>query len=241
MGFIALRCPSCGAEIELDDSRDFAFCSYCGTKMVREKQTVEHNVNIRINHDTGWAVDKLTQDPTIPSVKDKDKKKIKTSCAIALIVVFVVIFIIIAVMSLGSDSSSSANETNSNQNTSQQNGKVQTIYEDKYIKANLIKIYDEDSVSGVVYLQMFVENKSNESLTVFLSDASVNNLSVTTGSGVPMIISPGNASQQPFAIFTKNANINSADEVNKLQFRFSIMDEETDILEETKLITINMK
>lgn len=74
MGFIALRCPSCGAEIELDDSRDFAFCSYCGTKMVREKQTVEHNVNIRINHDTGWAVDKLTEDPTIPSVTPKKNK-----------------------------------------------------------------------------------------------------------------------------------------------------------------------
>jgi DNA-directed RNA polymerase subunit RPC12/RpoP len=72
MGFIALRCPSCGAEIELDESRDFAFCTYCGTKMVREKQTIEHNVNIRINHDTGWAVDKLTKDPTVSEAKSDD-------------------------------------------------------------------------------------------------------------------------------------------------------------------------
>lgn len=27
MGFIALRCPSCGAEIELDSNREFGFCS----------------------------------------------------------------------------------------------------------------------------------------------------------------------------------------------------------------------
>ena len=101
MGFIALRCPSCGAEIELDESRDFAFCSYCGTKIVRDKQIVEHNVNVRINHDTGWAVDKLTQDPTIPSVTPKKKNKVHSKWKIWLIVFICVCVFNIILLSMG--------------------------------------------------------------------------------------------------------------------------------------------
>lgn len=42
MGFIALKCPSCGADISLDESRDFGFCQYCGTKVMRDIQVIEH-------------------------------------------------------------------------------------------------------------------------------------------------------------------------------------------------------
>ena len=44
MGFIALKCPECGASIELDDSRGFGFCSYCGTKIIQEKQIIENRI-----------------------------------------------------------------------------------------------------------------------------------------------------------------------------------------------------
>ncbi len=44
MGFIALKCPECGASVELDDSREFGFCSYCGTKIVQEKQIIENRI-----------------------------------------------------------------------------------------------------------------------------------------------------------------------------------------------------
>ena len=50
MGFIALKCPSCGAEIELDSSREFGFCQYCGTKIVQEKVVVEHRGNVGLDH-----------------------------------------------------------------------------------------------------------------------------------------------------------------------------------------------
>lgn len=41
MPFIALKCPSCGADINLDSSREFGFCSYCGMKIVQDKQVVQ--------------------------------------------------------------------------------------------------------------------------------------------------------------------------------------------------------
>lgn len=49
MAFIALRCPSCGAEINLDKSREFGFCSYCGTKIMQERQIIEHRGSITLD------------------------------------------------------------------------------------------------------------------------------------------------------------------------------------------------
>jgi len=35
---ITLKCPTCAADITLDETRDFGFCSYCGTKILFDKQ-----------------------------------------------------------------------------------------------------------------------------------------------------------------------------------------------------------
>lgn len=32
--FISVKCPYCGAELSIDNSREFAFCSYCGAKVM---------------------------------------------------------------------------------------------------------------------------------------------------------------------------------------------------------------
>ncbi len=34
MTMIALKCPSCGANLELDDDREIAYCQYCGTRLM---------------------------------------------------------------------------------------------------------------------------------------------------------------------------------------------------------------
>lgn len=49
MGFIKVSCPSCGANIDFDDSREFGFCNYCGTKIVQEKIVVEHRGSVSID------------------------------------------------------------------------------------------------------------------------------------------------------------------------------------------------
>ena len=50
MGFIKCSCPNCGAAIELDNSREFGFCQYCGTKIVQDKVIVEHRGSVSIDH-----------------------------------------------------------------------------------------------------------------------------------------------------------------------------------------------
>lgn len=49
MGFVSVKCPDCGAEINLDESREFGFCSYCGAKVVQEKIVIEHRGSVKID------------------------------------------------------------------------------------------------------------------------------------------------------------------------------------------------
>lgn len=46
MAVTALRCPSCGAEITLDDDREFGFCSYCGSKI-----QIGERMNVHVTHE----------------------------------------------------------------------------------------------------------------------------------------------------------------------------------------------
>ncbi|MBQ1817564.1 MAG: hypothetical protein II124_02920 [Clostridia bacterium] len=38
---VVLICPNCGASMEIDQNRQFAFCSYCGTKVMNTNSRVE--------------------------------------------------------------------------------------------------------------------------------------------------------------------------------------------------------
>jgi len=46
MAIRALKCPSCGADITLDDSREFGFCSYCGTQI-----QIGDQINVHVTHE----------------------------------------------------------------------------------------------------------------------------------------------------------------------------------------------
>lgn len=46
---IKITCPNCAASMEVDDKREFAFCTYCGTKIIIENK-VELNRNTEIKN-----------------------------------------------------------------------------------------------------------------------------------------------------------------------------------------------
>lgn len=49
MALIAIKCPSCGGDINLDESRDFGFCMYCGTKVsLSQRIKVEHSGEVSL-------------------------------------------------------------------------------------------------------------------------------------------------------------------------------------------------
>ena len=47
MALISLKCPNCAGDIELDDSREFGFCMYCGSKVMITKDV--NNINIEMS------------------------------------------------------------------------------------------------------------------------------------------------------------------------------------------------
>ena len=51
MGLVKMNCPGCGQPMELDDSREFGFCSYCGNKVMVDRMIVEHKGSVKINND----------------------------------------------------------------------------------------------------------------------------------------------------------------------------------------------
>lgn len=57
MKVIKLVCPNCKANLELDDSREFGFCQYCGTKifLAKEPPNVVIN-NVTINNTTNISI-----------------------------------------------------------------------------------------------------------------------------------------------------------------------------------------
>lgn len=50
MGMMELKCPNCGANVELDETREFGFCNYCGTKVMQEKTVVEHKGSVKVDN-----------------------------------------------------------------------------------------------------------------------------------------------------------------------------------------------
>lgn len=49
MALRALRCPNCNGDINIDDSREFAYCPYCGTKiLLKETIEVKHSGTVKV-------------------------------------------------------------------------------------------------------------------------------------------------------------------------------------------------
>lgn len=53
MAVVALKCPSCDGKIEFDDSREFGFCSFCGTKVMIQDEIQK----IKVIHTGSVVVD----------------------------------------------------------------------------------------------------------------------------------------------------------------------------------------
>ncbi len=53
MAVVALKCPSCNGDIEFDDSREFGFCSFCGTKVMIQEEIQK----IKVIHTGSVVVD----------------------------------------------------------------------------------------------------------------------------------------------------------------------------------------
>lgn len=66
MGFIAARCTQCGAEIEVDDTKEAGICKYCGTPFITEKVINNYNTYITNNEIHNYAGATIVTTPDNP-------------------------------------------------------------------------------------------------------------------------------------------------------------------------------
>ncbi len=231
-----MKCQKCGT------AHDSNFCPNCGTPSV-----TQNNVQIQ---------------QTAP--KPPIKKKKKHGCLIAIICMFA--FSAVMGILFGEETPSpedTQNNTSSisnvqtdevseiGQDVSQENknekkptnNKEKIIYTDSDIKVSFIKVA-EASEYGVnvtaCYIYLKVENIGTQKYTVMLQDAYANDSAVTVMSGLPMTLEPGKNSKQPFA-FGYNEILNSADEVEKLDFKIILYDDNFSTIKTTQNITVDVK
>lgn len=50
MGFVAAKCTNCGANIEVDESKEAGICKFCGTAFVTEKAITNYYTNVTNNN-----------------------------------------------------------------------------------------------------------------------------------------------------------------------------------------------
>lgn len=55
-----LNCPGCGANLEITTDKDFAFCQYCGTKLMITAETVVESL-VQMNANKNASKERINQ------------------------------------------------------------------------------------------------------------------------------------------------------------------------------------
>lgn len=87
MQLIELKCPDCGASLEVEDNRKNCFCTYCGAKIMlhdENEKTVNINKNLHI-----------TNEAEIVRIKEESKNENKRDFRLFFIIVLGLILLCI--------------------------------------------------------------------------------------------------------------------------------------------------
>jgi len=170
----------------------------------------------------------------------KSKMSLKKRIAIGIIVPVVTFAVVlsIALAAMNHNDQSENSVAAAAVATDSSNGEVQ-LYEDDLVKISYVEVFEEKSVPDMCYLRLLVENKSDQEITVYLKDSSVNDTMVQMLSGTPMTIEAGKQSQQPFCFSYKNLDVTQVSDISKIEFKACVVDANTATLEETGNLTID--
>lgn len=137
---------------------------------------------------------------------------------------------------LTDDSGADTSDDTTNNSTSiTEENKV--AYTDDYFTIEYVELYEVDGVTAM-YLTLEITNNSEEKVTLSLDDVYINDISVESGTGMPIELEAGKISRSPFIIFSGNTGL-SADDVEKIELKLKGFDENYDCVHITEKITIN--
>lgn len=139
--------------------------------------------------------------------------------------------------SRGNSSNNDSREDSKDKDSSKES-KEQLLYEDDDVKVTFIEIFEVPELKGTCYLRLKVKNKSDKNVTVYLKDSYVNDTAQMIGSGTPMELAPGKSSQTPFFFGYTNLGITSKNEIEKIEFKVRLMDDDFDTVVETESLVV---
>ena len=94
MSLISVKCPSCGADISLDDEKEYGFCSYCGTKIQNDaikKLKIEYKGDPVSTTNVVYNIDNRVMDkPRITIDKPKSGRLILAIILVSLGILFLI-------------------------------------------------------------------------------------------------------------------------------------------------------
>ena len=107
----SIKCPECGAPIEIDNKRPIKFCPYCGSSVVFDdgSETVNVNYNYNIHNETYIHDTARIKEVELKGNKQKERAALRknrqgiiakafVSCVLILAATFVLLFILLAII-----------------------------------------------------------------------------------------------------------------------------------------------
>ena len=104
------------------------------------------------------------------------------------------------------------------------------IADDNYVTVTFEKMYDAVNlgVTGVFYVDIKAQNKTDKEIWVYLDKASVNDEMVPmVTSGIPLYIQPDKTGRNGFIFSFSSLSIDKIEDVKKIEFDLVVADEET--------------
>lgn len=154
--------------------------------------------------------------------------------SIALVLSLVMVF------SLAACSSGENTQDSSADNTSQEETSNPVVYEDEYVKVIFTGMTENESVPDTAIACFSLENLSDQEITVYPADSSVNDTMVMFLSGFPATMQAGKKFNQGWFFTFQNVGVSELSEITQLEFSLRIVDSEFTDLVKTDILTVDV-
>lgn len=159
----SLKCPECGANLEIEEVRSFCFCQYCGCKIMLDDEKQEYTINQNININKNIHK-RYTNDAEI--IKANNTEKENKRSWIALIVCFAILIGIAVIPSL---------VMNINESTARNEGKISAGFYRDLLSEDYKTVESHFKAAGFTNIELI---DLNDSGIAFWNDGKVETISI---------------------------------------------------------------
>lgn len=223
-----MKCQKCGNEFEGN------FCPNCGTK----------NEKIQVKCSKCGTVYTGNFCPNGCNSPNYQKPKKKKGLKILLIIVAAILAVAVLGNLFGEETPSDTGSTSTPASTEEKANPYETekdLITFEGVEADFVKLYDPKSGVTAFAVCLNLKNNSKKEVTVTLSDGYVNDTSVQFMTGLPVTIASGKKAVGVYMFGYNNLGFSKIEEIEKMEFKISLLSEDWSDLKTSKKVTLNFK